>query len=315
MIKKKQFRKIIPYFITILFIALILFFSRNQWGQFNKVSEISLKTIVLLSVFFLLTQIAEGYMLKIIVEVFDIKLKILEWFGLSSLRAFGNYLPLNAGVVSNSVYLKYQKGLPITKFMSFIIGQTIIMILTYGILGIIILFIRYAMNYDFNLIMFITSSVFVLFGIVVITLPKHKINSTNRILGWIKSVNNGWDLIKAQKILVFKIIIFQTIILIINSLRYITVFNEMGYKIDILAIIILTIMISVIRFTSVLPGNLGVNEAISGGAMKTFGLMFTSGVLVTIVIRIISMFWIFLLGIIFSFVLLKKKKENMEKQI
>ena len=306
MIKKKQFRKIIPYFITILFIALILFFSRNQWGQFNKVSEISLKTIVLLSAFFLLTQIAEGYMLKIIVEVFDIKLKILEWFGLSSLRAFGNYLPLNAGVVSNSVYLKYQKGLPITKFMSFIIGQTIIMILTYGILGIIILFIRYAMNYDFNLIMFITSSVFVLFGIVVITLPKHKINSTNRILGWIKSVNNGWDLIKAQKILVFKIIVFQTIILIINSLRYITVFNEMGYKIDILAIIILTIMISVIRFTSVLPGNLGVNEAISGGAMKTFGLMFTSGVLVTIVIRIISMFWIFLLGIIFSIVLIKK---------
>lgn len=307
MVKNKNFKRIISYFVTVLFITLILYLTRNQWNEFRKIIELNFRVIVLLSILFLLMQVLNGYILKLILDIFGIKLKFSEWFGLVSVEAFGNYLPLNAGSVYNAIYLKYKEELPLSQFMSCMIGQTVIMVLTYGIISIFLLIIRFFMNYNFNLIMFAISAAFVLFGLAVLILNVPEINSSSRILSWIKSVHNGYNLIKTHKTLIIKIIILQTITLIILSLRYVVVFNEFRYKIDIFAIIIITIMTSVIRFTSVFPGNLGVKEAISGSVTRTFGLMFNYGVIATIVIRLVAMFWIFLLGMSFSFVLLKKK--------
>ncbi|MHC4461808.1 MAG: hypothetical protein ACYS6W_02840 [Planctomycetota bacterium] len=110
-IKKIKFIKgIAPYIFTLIFIGLILVFSRNQWKEYANISQVSVSTIFWLSALFILMQITVGYMLKIFVEVFNIRLGIVEWFGLVSVQSFANYLPFSAGVAHNAACKTVKNG-------------------------------------------------------------------------------------------------------------------------------------------------------------------------------------------------------------
>jgi uncharacterized membrane protein YbhN (UPF0104 family) len=295
------------YAITLATIGLTLWLTRDQWHQFKNITQVSPPTIVWLSVLLLFIEIANGYTLKLILETFGIKLKVVEWLGLDFMRAFGNYLPLNAGIVSNAAYLKYKKELPITKFMSYLIGNMLIMIGTYGGLSVILLLLRYLATNRLNLPILLVSLGFFITTVIIMSVKMEEISYDNKIINWLKSAHDGWCLIKQQKSLVVKVIILQIIIIILLSLRYWVVFKELEYSMDIYALVVLTVMTTIVRFASLFPGNLGFGEALSGALSESFGLGFSQGVLAAVIIRITEVFWIFLLGAIFSFILINNK--------
>ena len=310
--RSKTLNRVISYVTTLGFVSLVLYFSKDQWYQVKNLSTVNVVTVFWLSILSLLIEVINGYRLKVIVRIFGTELKAVEWFGLNFVQALGNYLPFNAGVVSNAVYLKHRKKLPVTQFLSYTIGSTVILMGTYGVLSTLLLLIRYSMNHDLSRSLFLVSIGVGIFGMVVTQIRIPEIMSNSRIFGWIISIEKGWRSITVQRDLVLKIIVLHTINLVLLSLRYVVVFYTLPYEIDILAIIVLTSMTTLIRFTSIVPGNLGLRESISGGAAKSFGLTFGGGVLAAVINRIVEMFWIFLLGIICSFVLINNRTNNSQ---
>ncbi len=302
-IQLNAFKKFIPFIATFSIVIFIFWITYDDWYQFKNITTVSVITIFWLSILLISIEILNGYKVNVLLKPFGIKLKIIEWIGLDFIRAFGNYLPFSAGIVSNSVYLKYKKNLPLTKFFGHIVGSIVIMLFTYGILNVFFLLIRYLVYNDLNITLFTTSLTFVVIAIVMMSTRVRKIESNNKIINWLKDIHNSWCLIKEQKGLVFKITVLQTLIITCLALRYAVVFQELRYDIDIFAIFILTVMTTVIRFASLFPGNLGFREVLSGGVVQMFGLSFSDGILVAVIIRITEMFWIFLFGTIFSFVL------------
>jgi uncharacterized membrane protein YbhN (UPF0104 family) len=306
--KKIQFFKgIAPYVFTLIFIGLILVFSRSQWKEYANISQVSVSTVFWLSALFILMQITVGYMLKIFVEVFNIRLGIVEWFGLVSVQSFANYLPFSAGVAHNAAYLKLKNDLPLTKYASLFSASTILMFLTFGIWGMLLLLVRQLIWGNSNITLLCFSLFFTFIGVGFLLLPMPRITRKNRVCNWIESIRDGWELIKKSNLLLIKVVLLQTLVLIILSVRFFIIFRDLGYDFGIIGIVILTIMTTLIRFTSLFPGNLGLRESIAGGVTKSFGLSFNSGFLAGIIDRVVVMFWIFLLGMIFSFVLIRKK--------
>ena len=308
----KKSRNLISYLATLAVIGVILFLTRNQWPQFLKVTQISFKTIIWLSILLILIEVCNGYKLKLLVKPFNVTLTSMEWLGLDFVRAFGNYLPLSAGVVTNAAYLKYRKDLDIAKFVSCMLGNTVIMIGTYGILNILLLLFRFLTHNVFNWLLFFVAVAFVFFAFVIIFIKVDDIKYDNRVVKSLKRVYEGWILIKDQRDLLFKIVILQIIIIFFLALRYKIVFQELAYTIDMPAVIVLAVMTTVIRFVSIFPANLGLREGLAGGVTQIFGLSFGDGVLVAVIIRLTETFWIFVLGIIFSFFLAGYKKTTVK---
>ena len=306
-INKKTIRKIIPYIVTIIFIGLVLYFSRNQLYQLKKITKIRGITVFWLSITFIVFQILQGYLLKLFTNIFYVKLNFLTSFGLICMQSFGNYLPLNAGVIYNAGYLKTQKNLPVTKFVSLMASSTMLMILAYGFIGTVILLFHFFSSGNISISMIVILLLFIIAGLIFLFVPITSFKKKNRIVKWIDSIQSGWKMIRKNKVILVKITIIHTITLILLSVRFLLIFRDLNIDIGITGIIILTIMTTVLRFNSIFPGNLGLRESVAGGVSKSFGFSFNIGLLAGIIDRIVAMFWIFLLGIIFSFVLLKKK--------
>ena len=301
-LKKTLSNKIIQYLLTILFIGLILFFSRTQWKDFSIIKEVSLWSVFWLSILFIIMQVIQSYILKEFVKIFDVKLRLIDCFGLVCMRSFVNYLPLNAGIIYTGTHLKFKNNLYITKYISITAAGTVLMFFTAGILGTILLLIKYFIERQLSLYLFIFNILFIIFGIVVFYFPNFNIQKKNRVFNWIASINEGIITIKnSGKLVIITLLTLSTFVVL--SLRFYILFKDLGYGLDIIEVTILTIMTTLIRFTSLFPGNLGLREAIAGGVTSQFGFSFNIGFLAAIVDRIVATFWIFLFGIIFSFIL------------
>ena len=301
-------KKVGPYLLALLLILLILYISRGQLTKFVKIKNISALSAVWISLLFVVNQIINGYRLKIFMGLFDVKLSFAEWFGLISVQSFGNYLPLSGGLISNMAYLKAKKKLPVSKYVSYLAGDMVIKLLAYGIIGLMLFFVGSIINYDFNPIISITLLSFVIFSLICIFISPSIKQSSNLIINWIYQIHNGWNQIRTNNQVIIKSVLTHLIILITISLQYNIIFKELDHNIPIIPIIILTIMSNVIRVAVLFPGNLGIRESISGSVTSMFGFSFGLGVFASLVGRVISMFWIFLLGIIFSFILIGKRE-------
>jgi uncharacterized protein (TIRG00374 family) len=310
----KLWGKYILYAAIILLIFSIIYLNKEHLSEFKKIKNISILSILYISILFIVGQVVNGYRLKIFIEVFGVKLNFIEWFGLICIQSFGNYLPFNAGILSNVTYLKVKKKVPISKYVSFFAGDTVIKLLVFGIIGtLLLLWITLTTN-KVNYMLFLVLFSFIFFGVICIFLPMTKKVSNNRFINWLIKIHRGWDQIKKSRSVLVKSVITHIILLMLITMQFSIIFNELGNNINIFYIFILTIMTNVIRFISIIPGNLGLRESIAGSVTKLFGYSFSIGIMAALIGRIISMFWIFLLGIIFSFVLTGREKVLAEKK-
>ncbi|PIZ71118.1 hypothetical protein COY07_05600 [Candidatus Peregrinibacteria bacterium CG_4_10_14_0_2_um_filter_43_11] len=302
-----KLNKWFSYILALLLIGAVFYFSKNQWQYFAKIKEISWQGVFWISLAFILAQVAQSIQLKWYIEVFDIHLSYIEAFGLISLQAFGNYLPLSGGVISNITYLKAKKKLPVSKYMSYLLGDTILKFFIYSVLGLILLlcgsFIFGLFEINFLIIGFL---IFLFFSAVVcIFSPNINSGTQNKILLWLLHMHKGWDLIRRNKSLIFKNAILHIAIFVLIALQFYVIFGEMGIEVSFPAVLILTVVTNIIKISSLFPGNLGLRETVSGGITKIFSLSFEAGFTASLFTRVITMVWISLFGIYFSFSLIR----------
>lgn len=314
---KKHISKILtqslPFIKFVLFIFVVLFiiyFIKNHESEFRQITNVKWVTLFWLSMLFILIQFLYSYQYGLLLKNFGINLKISTLFKLVSLRAYYNYLPLNAGTVHNAVFLKNRTNMPITSFVSLITGSAILMIFAYGIIGIFIMIYHYLKEGSFSLAFFILLIIIVISGILLLIIPVPKIKSDKRIFIWLSNIQSGLNIIKKNKCELIKIILLHILVLLIFSLRYWLIFHDVNVPVNLAEIIIITIITSVMRLNSIIPGNLGVRESITGYVVSSFGYTFTTGVMIGIVDRIILMFWTLIFGLIFSLPNKKLVKNN-----
>lgn len=286
-------------------LTLIIFITKDEWLTLGeKLQSISLKSIILISVLFIFSQFLNGFMLKIYLKVFGVYLSLWEGFGLISVQSFGNYLPLSAGLASNGLYLKKKKNLDFSKFVSYIAGDTVLKFLTYGFIGIILLIYRLIVADEFQTIIFAVLSTMLIFSFIAIFL--RDIKSNLKYIKWFLEVQSGWKEIKSNKKIIISIVLFHILMLILISLQFYIALVDIGEVIGLIPIVFLTILTNVIRIASLFPGNLGLRESISGYVTQSFNFSFALGLVAALITRAVSMFWIFLLGFVFSFYFMKR---------
>jgi len=304
---------ILKYIISLLILGTIVYLTRNTWSEIETLKQLNLYQILIISGFFLLFQIINGIKLKIVLNIFKVKTSCKEWFGLITLRSLGNYLPLSAGSIQNSIYLKKQKDFSYTKFITAYSANIVILLFSSGIMGLIMLLINYYKTENIITPLLIIFLVISITAAILLIIPIPRSNNTNIVYRNINRIRKGWNIIKKSRIALYLLIALSVLSFISLGGRFYILFQAINYEFSFTQTMLVVLLIPVLNLVTILPGNLGIRESIIGGLTSLQNISFNSGFVGGVIDRIITLFWIFLLGIIFLFILIKNESLQSPK--
>lgn len=302
---KKKIFQILVLIVLIIWFAFYFYQHIEEFKQLKIVNIVYFLPLFFLFIFFLINN---GLVLKYLLEPFQIKLKFKEWFGLSVVTTMGNFLtPFRGGAGARAIYLKTKHGFPYSYFLSTLLGIYIIVFLVNSLVGLLTMILLYFFYGIFNIIIFIIFLCLFLFllGIVIFS-PKIKETKYPFINKFI-NVINGWHLIKSNK----KIIVVTGLISLVNVVIMVLVmfleFRVFGINISLLDALFLSIVSALSLFISITPGALGIREVVIAFTATVINIPISQALAVSILDRAIGLAFIFILGPIFSYILMNQK--------
>lgn len=260
-----------------------------------------LASLILLNV---LNKVCLGLKTKKIMELFSIKLSFTEWLGSSIVNNFYNYLAPKSGTTVVGVYLKNKHGLSYNKYMAVLITTGLITILSSGIVGIFVIIFFYSSRLLSTVAFLIMFSGMVAGPLVIFRLPRINL-VPKRIFEKFEKFFEGWHVLhKSRKTILF-LFSMDICTILLMAWRYFILFKMFSLAVSFAPCVLLSPFNIITHFATFVPGAYGIKEAAVGAVSTLTNISFASGALATLSDRIIMMTLTFILGPIFSFILLK----------
>lgn len=307
---KKRIFQILALSILTIWFAVYFYQNIEEFRHLKIVNIAYLIPLCLLSILFLITN---GLVLKYLLEPFKVRLEFKEWFGLSVINTMGNYLtPFRGGAVAKAVYLKTKHQFSYSYFLSTLAGVYIIVFLVNSFVGIFTMLALYQFSGIFNVLIFIIFlSIFLSLLTIIIFSPSFK-ETKYPFLNKFINVLNGWHLIKNNKKVITVIGLISLINVAIMVLMMFLEFRVFGLEISFLSVLFLSIVSTLGLFVSITPGALGIKEAIVAFTATVINIPVSQVLAVSILDRAIGLVIIFILGPIFSYILMNSKNDKNE---
>lgn len=307
-------KKVLNFSFLALLLLLIYLHSPEIFKLISGIKNISIKDFLILSFLCISNQILLGIEIKILCKVFDVHLTFTECIGLSAVRSIANYLPLGAGAVSNAIYLKKQKKMLIVHYTSLLSVSLVLMLMTSSFIGFLTSFYMslslQSVRIEIILLFFLvfSTSIFIMF----VKLPKVK--PISFVTRYLNSFQNGYSLLRNDKKTIINLLILKSVLLIVLIIKMKILFASINHQIDFGTVILISMSIVSFTIVTVLPGNIGLTESISGFVANFSGSTFAYGFIGIATDRIIQATWIFLLGIPFLFYFAHKLSDKSDKK-
>jgi len=299
-------RGILPLLLLLVFAVIVILFIRKHSLEFEKIFHVSFFYILSISVFVLTSTCLNGFRLKILMDFFQVPLKFKEWFGLSVITTFGNYLPFQGGMLAKGAYLKCVHDFKYSSFLAMVAASYMVTFFVNGLIGLIISLLIWVVYRIFSLFIIVIFLFICLFSIFLILFSPKTYGGKKRSIKKLFNVIEGWKLIKKDYHLLGKLVIIDLIFALVYAIRLFLAFDALSSSVPLLYCLIIGPMALLSGIINLTPAAIGIREGVAGFSSKLLGMRLSSGFAATSLDRIISMMWIFALGILFSQVLLKK---------
>jgi uncharacterized membrane protein YbhN (UPF0104 family) len=297
--------------ITLLLITLIAITVYVAWNRedFRRIKDMDMKFFLHQSMLSGLVICVNGYVTKVFLVPFGVRLKPKEWFGLALLTTLGNYLtPFRGGMAFKGIYLKKRLKLPYSTFASTVAASYILVFLMGGVLGIgtLLMIFRLYGTIQWKLLsfLFIVSATMI---VILIFRPTIE-NPRNRSTRILKNTLDGWRMISRNIALVIKVSVLITLNFIIICARLYYGYKMFRIDIGILPAFAMSLMTGFAILIAVTPGNLGIQETVIGFISKLMGPGFNEGFMVAGVLRAVNMVVVCALGPVFAYPLFKRSR-------
>lgn len=309
-------RKVLSIIALIGFAVLAVIFLKGHTHELVKIFEVSLNDFFILLALSVFISLYAGFKLKMLMNLYGVNLEFKEWCGLAYINHLGNYItPFRGGASMKAIYLKQKYNFPYTFSASIMGADYIISFLSYGLLGIFLCFIipisdtyKWAFGIVFTVIFLIGLACLFLLPFV----PKTDI----KILKYaVRSVHELKRLYTNKSVLL-KLVLLDIFGLFIVASRIYYSFKAYDTYIPFSICLIAGSLSTFSLLISITPMGLGIQESISVFIAKILGISALIGAYSGILVRGVSIITVFIIGSIFSYILLKKMWfKNQNKQI
>ena len=313
---KPQTKKLISISVLIVLALLLAYYIKTTLSDFKKLTLVNPLFIIILIILFIFSYFTIGLITKNLLKPLNVKLKGIEAFALSIVTGFYNLItPFRGGMATRAVYLKKKHDFSYTNFLATLAASYILVFLIASFLGLLSTYLIYLSEGIFSWILFlIFLGLFLSLSFIVIFSPKFQETRYNFINNFIKVIN-GWHLIKDDKRIIFIVSFLTLIQLLIGTLMLYLQFKVFGIEIDLIKCLFLVSIGNISMLFAITPANLGVGEAITVFSASTIGITAIHSLSATILGRAISFLVLFILGPIFSYILLKHNPKKQENEI
>jgi glycosyltransferase 2 family protein len=308
-------KKIISIIILTLTIVLAGYFIKNNLNDFKQLTIINPIYISIFIALLLLIYFIIGLITKAILKPLNVNLSKKEAFQVSVMTGFYNLItPFRGGLASRAVYLKKKYEFPYTTFLSTVAASYIIEFFIASLAGIIATYLIYLATGLFSIILFfIFLGMFLAMSFIIIFSPTIKERKKPWLDRFIRVIN-GWHILKRNKKLLIHVSFLTFIKLLIASILLLLQFKAFGMNITYLKTIFLTAIGNLGILISITPANLGISEFITVFSALTIGITAVESLSASILGRLLVAIVLFILGPIFSYYLIKGKKNEINNK-
>jgi uncharacterized membrane protein YbhN (UPF0104 family) len=278
-----------PLLRNIISLAVLAILAVIAWQNvdFQLMTSVSIKFLILITIPVIVFTLARTYTLKIGMSCFNIKLRFYEWFGLGIYASLLNLaLPFRTGLSIKAIYLKRMHEFQYSNFIGMQGAMSLTQLFTITLIASPILLLS---GVDWPIIV-------VPWGIVILTLsaafllPRLHGHQQSRLLGAMVGIRQSFlEIIFAKKGEIAYRIIWNAIasFLATSTALYFSL-KGLGTGTEFTGAITLTLAMTFLNIVTITPGNFGIQE-FAGGYLATYlGLDFDTGFIATLLVRIIS---------------------------
>ena len=299
----REFLRKISTVLVLLVGSGFLYFNRTDLKGLADISSQQLIFLFLLTfLFFYLT----GFTFSLLVRLLDVKLSQAEIIGLSILTNFGNYLgPIRPGAAFKAVYLKSNKGLNYSRFISILAANSFLTLLVTGCAGIILLtFLQYS-NHQVPFPLYSICIIIICVACLPFVYNFPKFDKTNKLTQIFYSAVEGFEIIKRKKRKLLYVCITFIAQFFLAAIINMVTFGALGIQITFLSALIIGVFTAISNFFTITPNNLGVQEVVIAYLFSITELDFTTGVIGACLGRVVHILITFSLAPVFTHLLLK----------
>lgn len=289
-------------------VGFFAYYIRGHIDDFRQISLADPAQIILLVLTTLGTAILNGLIIKYLAEPFNRELGAKEWFGLATVTTFYNMImPLKSGLFVKAAYLKKKHSFSLVDFMAMMAGVTVINFFIVGIVGLFSLLVMYFRHGIFN---GLVTSLFLglLAATSAIIVSSRRIPETERAyLNRLIRVINGWHLIKSNARILAVSSTIALLQIVVSAFATIVSFRIIHLDVDVAGALFITATGALSVLVGITPASLGITEGFAIMTGWVLGITTAQSLAAALLRRIVSTLVIFVLGPVFSYLLLKNE--------
>ena len=298
--------------ISLSILILLIFFAYRYVSQnIDDFDSITIKNPFFIFILFILSFISyylNGVSTKILLAPLNVKLNNNEAFGTSVLTGFYNMItPFRGGIAARAVYLKKKHGFSYTNFLASLAALVVISFIVISIMGLVSVWFIWARFKIFSLILFLLFCITLLAMLTLIIISPYVKETKYKWMNFFLKIATGWKLLKNDKKIIINLILLNVISQIIGALTLLFQYKVIGIEITIMQAIFISSIAAFSLWIGLTPASLGIQEALTVFSAVAIGLSASETLFAAIIGRLVSSVFLFILGPIYSYYMLKKK--------
>jgi len=304
------------YIITIAGIFLFIFFKRDKLELVTEFTSFQFGLLIGISFFNLFFM---ALFFKYILSFFNIKLPFKEWFGLTVINSMYNHLlPARGGLAVRALFLKKKYGFSFSNYITLLSGSYIIYFAVSSFIATLCTGIYMVIKNENIMNLFWISGGIFIFTLMLIfyflNLNVNKIKNKNKFIQHLITIISGLQYFKQKKKEVLILVLIHICLIITLTTRQFLIFNWLNINISYLAVFIIESLVFFTIIIAITPGNLGIKEGALGLGIMFFNIPFNEALMGAILDRMVIIITIFVLGVLFSGLILNNFKFTKTKE-
>jgi uncharacterized membrane protein YbhN (UPF0104 family) len=296
----KKLKTTIKLFLLLLVLVISFRYIQNNLNEFKKIFDLNIGQFIIISAITLLGLAIDGWLFKILLQTFKINLKFKEWFGLTVINRYSNYLFIKGGPFVRGIYLKKIHGVAYKNFLLLFVFISLIQILFISLLSALSMLFNYFKYDNFNIFSFAFLILISIASLIPFFAPSGALNFLTKRYAFAQQAVKIWAEIKTAKKLIIKSTILTIAAILLYSFKIFIIYRIAFEPILFSSAIIIASTGMLSFFIALTPASLGIKEAAMSYAADFMGEKFATAAAVAASDRAITMIWIFGLGLLFS---------------
>lgn len=310
--RKLNLKKILSLSLSAILVVLLTLYIWQNRHDMAQLLKLDAGTVALMFLFGLGGCVMNCVYHRIILSTFKVELDLVDWMGVvmvSNVIAF--VMPLRADLIFSAAYYKKVKGLAYTRSVSIAAGNVVFGVAFALLETAVALILTGIIDGKWPLALWLILIVGVIgvaaFLVIALVLGDHPpaFVRKHRI---VREMVEGFIQLLRDKRMLMELVCCLITNHLFHLLLYMVCFYAIGMEMTIYQALLYNSMSKLSSMLTIVPGNIGIKEAVMGFATGMMGNLFQSGVMVSLLQRVTLMIVYIVVGGLFAWPVFRKMK-------